>query len=106
MRMNISNIDSTFKELSKQINEQSKTVLEKESKVVLTQLVLETPVDTGRAQAGWELNVNNDKSVSIVNDVPYIEALNNGHSQQAPAHFVENIALQHGRPKGSIITVK
>lgn len=47
-----------------------------------------TPVDTGRAQDGWEIDLSGDNP-EIRNDVPYIGALNNGHSKQAPALFVE-----------------
>lgn len=91
-------------------------------------LVMYTPVDTGRARAGWIIaksertarftpppgryNVPVSRSVSngegttligtdvavpyekgkdvcITNNVPYIEALDNGHSQQAPQGFTD-----------------
>lgn len=72
-----------------------------------------TPVDTGRARAGWiatvgkpsefitpagkhqgaaqpELsNLRPGDTSYIVNNVHYIVYLNEGHSQQAPAKFVE-----------------
>lgn len=51
------------------------------------ELVMNTPVDTGNARAGWTVNT---VAMSVENNVEYIEALNNGHSQQAPAGFVEN----------------
>jgi hypothetical protein len=43
-----------------------------------------TPVDTGKAAAGWR-----SEGDKIINDVPYIVDLNSGTSQQAPAHFIE-----------------
>jgi hypothetical protein len=69
------------------------------------------PVDTGRARAGWGLSMTTSieapppgsygpppmpdvaqldgtKVVYILNAVPYIEALEDGHSQQAPNGFV------------------
>ena len=46
-----------------------------------------TPVDTGRARDGWELKLGDEPE--IVNEVPYIGVLNDGHSDQAPAGFVE-----------------
>lgn len=81
-------------------------------------LVLQTPVDTGRARANWLVSANRpvtepaddtDPSGSatiakaqavvsaakpgdtlyISNNVPYIDALNRGHSAQAPAGFIE-----------------
>jgi hypothetical protein len=82
-------------------------------------LIMATPVDTGRARANWQVSINaevdsevestdaqgamtRNKGVIdgyrggellIQNNVPYIGALNNGSSAQAPAGFVEK-ALQ------------
>lgn len=82
------------------------------------QVIISTPVDTGRARHGWNIsvgapsntvppegkyslpNINEhglettvtvtpDKVIYITNRVPYIEDLNKGSSQQAPARFVE-----------------
>lgn len=47
-----------------------------------------TPVDTGNARDGWK--VVGDK---IINDVDYIDRLNEGTSKQAPAHFIEQTIL-------------
>lgn len=42
-----------------------------------------TPIDKGQARRGWRLETTyNEKS--IVNRVPHIDALENGHSKQAP----------------------
>lgn len=95
-------------------------------------LVQDTPVDTGWAQNNWLLSVGSpieetvgtreavDRSsvtagvamvlryqlmqgvVYITNNVPYIQALNDGHSEQAPANFVQmaiqrNVAISNGR---------
>lgn len=68
-----------------------------------------TPVDTGNARANWVPSVgspapNGDRAAGsaavlayqleqgplfVSNGVPYIRQLNNGHSKQAPALFVE-----------------
>lgn len=50
-------------------------------------LVRKTPVDTGNARAGWSVDT---VAMTIENPVDYIDALNNGHSGQAPAGFIEN----------------
>ena len=42
-----------------------------------------TPVDTGRAQSGWNIVRGGDTNI-ISNAVPYIEPLDKGHSDQAP----------------------
>lgn len=82
-------------------------------------LVLETPLRDGPARANWIVTVNKDtkkfdkKNISqgaaltqakdalnnaknfnklyIQNNLPYIERLNEGHSQQAPALYVDVI---------------
>ena len=85
-------------------------------------LVLATPVDTGRARANWRVSIdrevagevghtspqvtlNENKAtierykgpapIIVQNNVPYIGALNNGSSAQAPAGFVQK-AIQTG----------
>lgn len=63
-----------------------------------------TPVDTGLAASSWKADKGTDKAV-ISNDVPYIEQLNEGHSQQAPARFIEREALKYGKPIGVIVRV-
>lgn len=59
-----------------------------------------TPVDTGNARDGWRY-----ENSAIVNDVEYIDRLNQGTSQQAPAHFIERTLLaQEGiSPSGTIV---
>lgn len=43
-----------------------------------------TPVDTGNARDGWNIVGKGD----IVNHVPYIQYLEYGHSNQAPAGMI------------------
>jgi len=42
-----------------------------------------TPIDKGQARRGWRLE-SSYRQKSIVNRVPHIEALERGHSKQAP----------------------
>lgn len=42
-----------------------------------------TPIDKGQARRGWRLE-NRYRAKNIVNRVPHIEALERGHSKQAP----------------------
>ena len=81
-----------------------------------TGFVKRTPVDTGRARANWQIGIGNaagqttatdkqafgsdpplspalkqidgEQVVFITNSLDYIEALENGSSQQAPSGFV------------------
>ena len=76
-------------------------------------LILQTPVDTGRARGNWFLSVSSpvgvtaksgrlsmikaikampkhilDKKIYLTNNLPYIVALEYGHSKQAPKGWV------------------
>ena len=96
----------------------------------LTAVVLRTPVDTGRARGNWQTSVgvaigggetgSLDKSgtstitqgaasigrqqgytpIIIQNNVPYITRLNDGHSKQAPAGYVEGALASLGLGTG------
>ena len=59
-----------------------------------------TPVDTGYAESRWTHDGKH-----IINDAEYIARLNEGHSEQAPAYFVEQTLLsQKGIvPSGTIV---
>ncbi len=50
-------------------------------------IVERTPVDTGRAKAGWALDVRPEMTI-IYNNVEYIVPLEYGHSKQAPQGMV------------------
>jgi hypothetical protein len=90
---------------------------------ILIPLIIQTPVDTGRAKANWIVtqNLSTDDVIDapssagtaqtsalvegtkeiqkttaysrtfIQNNLPYINALNDGHSQQAPSKYVDII---------------
>lgn len=82
-------------------------------------LVKETPVDTGRARSNWLPSINTPSSetvgpsgkiniqtvlpdfnvltdtIYITNNLPYIRRLNDGHSAQAPAGFVDDVVARN-----------
>lgn len=60
-------------------------------------LVLVTPVGTGTARGGWTaVTPTAPYEAGVVeNNVDYIGILNDGHSPQAPAGFVDNIVQKH-----------
>lgn len=87
--------------------------------VVDSELVNNTPVDTGRAKNNWlpSLNVSDNRlleasevnvgagalgsftfrdTILFTNNLPYIRSLNDGSSEKAPAGFVDN-AIQVGK---------
>ena len=47
-----------------------------------------TPVDTGRARSGWDIDLTGSGAI-VQNEVPYVGRLNRGSSTQAPAGFIE-----------------
>lgn len=56
---------------------------------LFTKIVDATPVDTGRARDGWEIDEAPLGGITwIENSVPYIAELENGSSKQAPAGMV------------------
>ena len=65
--------------------------LEKEKENLINQIAQDTlvvarsktPIDKGQARRGWRLE-STFKQKKIVNRVPHIDALENGHSKQAP----------------------
>jgi hypothetical protein len=102
-------------ELEEWVNQEARAV----SLSLLTGLVRTTPVDTGRAKGNWfvsntssnrtqsdvrrlsqalsegssvisQAKVLNYPTITLSNNLPYIERLNDGSSTQAPAKFVEN----------------
>lgn len=58
---------------------------------------LGTPVDTGAARNGWQLDNAIPLQPEIYNMEPHIGPLNDGHSQQTPAGFVERAVDKHTR---------
>lgn len=55
---------------------------------IFSSIQIRTPVDTGRARGNWQVEFNGPQSATISNNLPYIERLENGWSQQAPAGMV------------------
>lgn len=89
----VTNIEAELKRVKKEAQKEVPTELLKQANKIKDALVDATPVETGFARSRWatELGRNNegDIQVSITNDAPYIEDLNRGTSQQAPARFIE-----------------
>jgi hypothetical protein len=103
--------------VAKRVEAGGNKVVRKASLQILSNVTLATPVDTGRARANWITSINSRSQlqrptiisagasvsegasliratvagsvVYIQNNLPYINRLNNGWSQRAPAGFVE-----------------
>lgn len=126
--MGFTNLDSFNRELrraSKRIEKEVFIVFVRFIGIeALTRIVLRTPVDTGRARGNWQLSLNSPEEsvleragisigaetgkldelqlgdvIWLANNVPYIEALENGHSSQAPEGMV---ALTFAELEGAV----
>ena len=90
--------------------------------LALGELKVNTPVLTGRARSNWHIDLNQvdvslvepgtepnrgvvnsykiNDTIYISNNLPYIRRLNEGHSQQSPAGFVD-AAIQVAKRKAA-----
>ena len=114
-----------MKQRGRNVEDNADQLVRKAALAIDAVLVLATPVDTGRARANWQVELNRpaegtttnvspsgrealeqgkstiagyrggtpDAAVHITNNLPYIGKLNEGHSAQAPAGFVEEAVL-------------
>lgn len=126
MSVNVNDIILSVVKVKKKLDETYKDTIVKTVLAIDQAVVMATPVDTGRARANWiptigipskAQEVNNfDKTGSstieragsvanqsrvgdtiyISNNLPYIGALNDGHSKQAGREFVQR-AIQAAR---------
>ena len=104
--------DCDIEALAKQLLVDADLIKRKVALDIYGQLLAKTPVDTGRARAGWSVSAErpgsdvpvkggksypaqpqaipkNANIICVYNNVEYIVRLNEGHSRQAPAMFVE-----------------
>lgn len=91
------------KELDKQVQKEVSKILVKTSEEIIEDLRLATPKDTGAASESWAKTDQKKLTFEITNDKDYVKYLNAGSSRQAPANFIERVALDYGTPKGPIV---
>lgn len=116
------------------VEDNTAKLVRKVALAVDAELVLSTPVDTGRARSNWQAEINTPATgeaepvppqqaiddatrviaeskpgdaIHITNNLPYIGRLNEGWSAQAPEGFVET-AILHGaaQVKGAKLTIE
>lgn len=102
--------------IAKRVGDNAGALVRKVAVAVDGAVVLATPVDTGRARSNWQVEIDakatgeaepmsaqeaialakqkiathkDGQTIHITNNLPYISALNNGSSAQAPKGFVE-----------------
>lgn len=117
--VDLGKFNKSISQIEIQLDKATVETIKKVTLVIDSALVLSTPVDTGRARANWLPSINSPRTekikdktdisgvksieeansvvsnvkpgdtVYIRNNLEYIQRLNNGHSKQAPAGFVE-----------------
>jgi hypothetical protein len=92
-------------DLDKQLEAEIKLIKANTVSLLVNELSVKTPVDTGLAASSWEIKLDGE-NVIVHNDVPYIDYLNHGSSEQAPPYFIEKVALKYGEAKGSVVDYK
>lgn len=104
MKFSVKGVDSLIAEIAKKQKSITEEGAAKIKHELVDRLKERTPVDTGEARDGWQI----DQKGNIVNPVEHIAALNNGHSNQAPAHFVEQTVISFEKvvPNGIIVANK
>jgi hypothetical protein len=92
-------------DIDRQVDRETAGQLEATRRAVLADLQQETPKDTGEASEGYTATVVDvEKSTfSVSNSVEHINVLNAGHSDQAPARFIEGVVLRYGEPEGVVV---
>jgi hypothetical protein len=92
--LDLSDLTRKLPEIVKQSVAELQDVRNKVALDIFNDLVLTTPVDTGKARNGWQID-DAGGVVEITNNVEYIAKLNDGHSAQAPAGFIEAAVDRH-----------
>ena len=103
--MSVRGIAAELAKVRAKVLDEASAVAKSRAVALFNKLANATPVDTGNARDGWRV-VQKDKATFIVkNDVAYISNLNAGHSQQAPAFFIEKVILEEKElhPNGQLI---
>lgn len=120
-----------MRELSDLIEVDLRVIYRKTALDLFTRIVMLTPVDTGRARASWRVGIGApDTSVApegqggdavgpaaarlntvrvrdvtyITNSLPYIEALENGHSRQAPNGMIRMALAETQRDLQNLVS--
>jgi len=105
MKMIFKGIESTFRAAYNAVTRVDQQNTQLQLAVMLAMLKRATPKDTGFASSEWQIEGMFPR-FRVRNDASYIEYLNNGSSKQAPAFFIEKIALRFGKPVGAVVTVE
>jgi hypothetical protein len=105
LKISLINIKEEFEKLKGNRAKLTKEESKKAVKNMIGDLRAKTPVDTGLARDSWK-SEESLTGIDIKNTTEYIQYLNQGSSTQAPAYFIESVALRYGDPVGKIVDVE
>lgn len=125
MKLQVKGFNRIMPAIVRQIEKVTDVVADRSANNLLADLVITTPIDTGFARSKWKLTTSHKASAPLgvtyytsrsaplfgyskeyvfTNNAPYIDVLNTGWSQQAPAFFIESTIQKHGyRITGTIV---
>ena len=103
LSMKVSSLKKEMQQIELAHTRERNSQLLRETSRMVQDLKSNTPVLTGAARDGWSFRSVGNNKVMVRNSVEYIQALNHGHSRQAPAFFIESTAIKYGRPSGLIV---
>jgi len=107
-RINVSlevvNFQQEMKRVEEEVRELADMNISERISYAVDTLKVVTPVDTGKARAGWTSQklkgpkkLKEDVQEGVIsNPVEYIEYLNQGTSRQAPRYFIEQVLTRIG----------
>jgi hypothetical protein len=81
MAVSVTGISAVMKMLEKAVRDEIREL----TSTLQEEIKQRTPIDTGRARRGWRKRTQG----GVSNRVPYIGALEQGRSRQAPSGFVK-----------------
>lgn len=120
MTIRVTGINSTIQEIDQEFTQEQSDGIRAISLQAQADLVVQTPVDSGRARSSWTIDTapkgNGQPSASTIganfditrddlyinNNTPYIETLNDGHSRQSPSMFIQGVLLRHFEDVGGL----
>lgn len=88
IKVEMTGVSATLSKLEKEY----KDFLGRTAVALRQELQKHTPIDKGNARNNWKESVKSD-SVEVVNNVPYIERLENNHSKQTKGRGIVKPAL-------------
>ena len=103
-KMSLENVAAEFSNLFRSADKEIELANDKKVSNMTDELIAFTPIDTGLARRSWGVT-KMPHIYNVENTVPYIQHLNEGSSKQAPARFIEAIALKYGEPVGTIVDI-